>query len=40
MTQWQLTRRKKPLPTIQTAPLVADQPISGRIIGDVDSVRR
>jgi hypothetical protein len=40
MTQWRLTLRKKSLLLIQTVPLVADRPISGRITGDVDSVRR
>ncbi len=40
MTQWRLTLRKKSLLLIQTVPLVADRPISGRITDDVDSVRR
>jgi hypothetical protein len=40
MTQWRLTLRKKSLLLIQTVPLVADRPISGRITGDVESVRR
>jgi hypothetical protein len=40
MTQWRLTLRKKSLLLIQTVPLAADRPISGRITGDVDSGRR
>jgi hypothetical protein len=35
-----LTLRKRPLLRIQTALLVVDRPTSGRIIDDVDSVRR
>jgi hypothetical protein len=40
MTLCLLTLRKRPLLLMQTALRVVDRPISGRIIDDVDSVRR